>query len=163
MTASFENIVLPHRAALTRAALALTRDDTEAQDLVQETLLRAFTRFSQLQEPGAVLGWLRQILRSVFLNRYKSARSYKSREERLFLETPLVRSDIADEALTHLEAAAIRRAVERLPRDARQLVWLAHVEELDYKEIAERTQLTPPIIKSRLFRARQQVRAALAA
>ncbi len=163
MTASFETIVLPHRAALTRAALALTRDDTEAQDLVQETLLRAFTRFSQLQEPGAALGWLRQILRSVFLNRCKSVRSARSREEKLLFETPLIGSDIADEALQRLEAEAIRRAVERLPRDARQLVWLAHIEELDYKEIAERTHLTPPIIKSRLFRARQQVRAALAA
>ena len=163
MTACFETTVLPHREALTRAAMALTRDHSEAQDLVQETLLRAWTRFHQLQEPGAAGGWLRRILRSVFLNRCEAARARRTREERLFLDSPMVGADIADRALTQVEADTVLQAVSRLPRDARQLVWLAHVEELDYAEISARTQLTQPVIKSRLYRARQQVRAALAA
>lgn len=163
MTGCFETTVLPHREALTRAALAMTRDHSEAQDLVQETLVRAWTRFHQLQEPGAVAGWLRRILRSVFLNRCEAAKARRTREEKLFMDSSLVSDDIADRALTQVEADTVLQAVARLPRDARQLVWLAHVEELDYAEIAARTQLTPPVIKSRLYRARQQVRAALTA
>jgi RNA polymerase sigma-70 factor, ECF subfamily len=161
MTGCFETTVLPHREALTRAAIAMTRDSNEAQDLVQETLLRAWTRFHQLQEPGAAAGWLRRILRSVFLNRCEAARARRTREERLFIDSPLVGEDIADRALTRIEADTVLDAVARLPRDARQLVWLAHVEELDYAEIAQRTRLSQPVIKSRLYRARQQVRATL--
>jgi RNA polymerase sigma-70 factor (ECF subfamily) len=162
MTGCFETTVLPHREALTRAALALTRDQAEAQDLVQETLLRAWQRFSQLQTPAAAPLWLRRILRSVFLNRCESARARRAREEKLFTDTDWT-SDVADLALSRVEADTVLAAVDKLPRDARNLVWLAHVEELDYAEISARTRLSQPVIKSRLYRARQQVRAALAA
>jgi RNA polymerase sigma-70 factor (ECF subfamily) len=163
MTGCFETTVLPHREALTRAALALTRDQTEAQDLVQETLLRAWQRFSQLQTPAAAPLWLRRILRSVFLNRCESARARRAREEKLFPDTDGTVSDVVDLALRRVEADTVLAAVDRLPRDARYLVWLAHVEGLNYAEISARTRLSQPVIKSRLYRARQQVRAALAA
>jgi RNA polymerase sigma-70 factor (ECF subfamily) len=130
---------------------------------VQETLLRAFTRFSQLSEPGAAGGWLRKILRSVFLNRREAALSRAHAEERRSRDASLFAPDIADAAIARVEADALLAALERLPGEARELVWLAHVEELDHREIARRTALTPPVIKSRLYRARQQVRAALAA
>lgn len=165
LSLQFESTVLPHREGLTRAALALTRDAAEAQDLVQETLLRAYTRFSQLREPGAVGGWLRKILRSVFLNRRESKLCRAAHEERLqetWAEAAIV-PGVESEVLTRVEADAVLAALARLPEVSRQLLWLAHVEERDYRDISARTGLTPEVIKSRLYRARQQVRATLAA
>ena len=166
LSLQFETTVLPHRDGLVRAALALTRDASEAQDLVQETLLRAYTRFSQLREPGAVGGWLRKILRSVFLNRRESRLSRAAHEERLLQETwerAAVVPGVEGEVLARADADAVLNALAKLPEDTRQLLWLAHVEERDYRDISARTGLTTEVIKSRLYRARQQVRASLAA
>ena len=164
---SFEERALEHVDALYGAALRLTRDANEAQDLVQDALVRAY-RFQSHFEAGTNLkAWLLRILTNTFINHYR-----RSARERRVLDAdesaPIgdgVMSRAAMRGLTDSTSVAqegllreeILNALESLPEDYRLMIVLADIEELSYKEIAETVSVPIGTVMSRLHRARKMM------
>ncbi|MGB8331915.1 MAG: sigma-70 family RNA polymerase sigma factor [Polyangiales bacterium] len=169
--ALFEAEVRPHLDALYSMALRLTRSPVDAEDLVQDTLVRAYRFFDSFEAGTNFKAWLLRIQMNTFVNRYRRA----SRERQVFegpMATPVgegVMSRASMRALTdpigdaqrHLIAAEIQRAFEELSDDARAMVLLADVEELSYKEIADVVGCPIGTVMSRLHRARRQLQLSL--
>lgn len=162
---AFEEAALEHLDALYGAALRLTRDPSEAEDLVQDALVRAY-RFQHHFEMGTNLkAWLLRILTNTFINHYR-----RSVRERRVLDTeegtPVgdgVMSRAAMRGLTDSTSVAqegllrseILAALDNLPEDYRLMIVLADIEELSYKEIAEAVSVPIGTVMSRLHRARK--------
>lgn len=171
--AEFEQNALPQLDALYGTALRLTRNNTEAEDLVQDTMVRAY-RFWHTFKPGtSIKAWLFTILRNTFINRYN--RRSRGREVRDDLESQLgalggqsgvgTRSaeisgpDAAvQQKMTH---ERIKAALDTIPQDYRMAVMLADLEGLAYKEIAEIMQCPIGTVMSRIYRGRKLLYAVL--
>jgi RNA polymerase sigma-70 factor (ECF subfamily) len=167
----FEEAALAHLDSLFGAALRLTRNESEAQDLVQDALVRAY-RFQHHFEPGTNLkAWLLRILTNTFINHYR-----RSARERRVLDheegAPIgdgVMSRAAMRSLTDSTSVAqegllreeILAAIDSLPEDYRMMVVLADVEELAYKEIADTLSVPIGTVMSRLHRARKLLQKSL--
>jgi RNA polymerase sigma-70 factor, ECF subfamily len=163
----FEQSALEHLDALYGSALRLTRNESEAQDLVQDTLVRAY-RFQHHFEPGTNLkAWLLRILTNTFINHYRRA----ARERRVLdheegapigdgvMSRAAMRGltssvEVAQEGLLRAEILA---ALDSLPEDYRVIIVLADIEELAYKEIADALGIPIGTVMSRLHRARKQL------
>jgi RNA polymerase sigma-70 factor (ECF subfamily) len=168
----FETEALRHMDALYGTALRLTRSDADAQDLVQDTLLRAY-RFHDRFEPGTNMkAWLFKIQYNAFVNRYRRGSLERSIMETLtdspsadsVMSSSTMRAlvDPDSEAMRPLMAAEIERALATLPDDYRVMIMLADVEELTYKEIADVIGCPMGTVMSRLHRARRLMQTALA-
>lgn len=167
----FEEAALAHLDALFGAALRLTRNESEAQDLVQDALVRAY-RFQHHFEPGTNLkAWLLRILTNTFINHYRrSARERRvlDHEEgapigdgvmsRAAMRSLTDSTSVAQEGLLRAEILA---AIDSLPEDYRMMVVLADVEELAYKEIADTLSVPIGTVMSRLHRARKLLQKSL--
>jgi len=162
---SFEARAIEHLDALYGAAMRLTRDPAEAEDLVQDALVRAY-RFQHHFEAGTNLkAWLFRILTNTFINHYRRG----VRERRVLDQeesAPIgdgVMSRAAMRGLTDSVSVAqegllrdeIKRALDELPEDYRVMIVLADIEELSYKEIAEALECPIGTVMSRLHRARK--------
>jgi len=167
----FEEAALAHLDALYGASLRLTRNESEAQDLVQDALVRAY-RFQHHFEPGTNLkAWLLRILTNTFINHYRRV----ARERRVLDQeegAPIgdgVMSRSAMRCLTDSTAVAqegllreeIIAAIDSLPEDYRVMVILADIEELAYKEIADMLSVPIGTVMSRLHRARKLLQKSL--
>ena len=159
----FQRLALEHLDALYNFAMYLTRKPAEAEDLVQETYLRAF-RFSHRFQPGTHLrAWLFQILRNTFLTFYRlRERELPVAEDGvpdwdapMFHEAPAEDPSVL-EAHTDLE-----RAMRRLPDEFRMVLLLAEVEGLPLEEVALVMACPVGTVKSRIFRAKERLRALL--
>lgn len=168
----FETDALRHMDALYGTALRLTRSDADAQDLVQETFLRAY-RFYDRFEPGSNMkAWLFKIQYNAFVNRYRRGSLERSIMETLtespnadsVMSSATMRSlvDPVSEAVRPLVASEIERALATLPEEYRAMIMLADVEELSYKEIADVIGCPIGTVMSRLHRARRLMQAELA-
>lgn len=167
----FHHVALPLLDRVYRAAYYLTRDSTEAEDLVQETYLRAFSSFNQFQ-PGSNCGaWLLSITRNLFINRYRQRqrepesidwekvdRGYEimiageEKSHRLNPETVVFSKLTGDE---------INKALRELPEEFRTAIVLVDVEELRYEEAAQIMKCPVGTVRSRLFRGRRLLQIAL--
>lgn len=167
----FEDVALIHLDRLYRMARWLCRSHAQAEDLVQETYLRAFTHFEQFSRGTNCRAWLFAILRNTFMNRMK-----RERREVLGLnEGDLERAESGCSELTmtipNPEEEFFRRSVDRdlaealhdLPVRFRQAVLLADLDACSYKEIAQICQVPVGTVMSRLFRARQLLKKSLRA
>jgi RNA polymerase sigma-70 factor (ECF subfamily) len=160
-----------HRGALLRQAYTLVRNVADAQDLVQDTLLRAYARQGQQRDPGATLAWLRSILYSLFCNRCTRLKRRGERDLSLdllserSLELRSVRSaDDPERTLLNSELGAVlHAAIAELPANYRECLLLCDVEGLCYSDTAARLNVSLPVVKSRLHRARRRLRATLQA
>jgi RNA polymerase sigma-70 factor, ECF subfamily len=167
----FAALVLPHLDALHYAAMRLTRDASTAEDLVQETFLRAYRALHQLTQEASCRAWLMKIMTNIWLNQRQ-----KRGRESLALDIEGLDLSPADVAVwSHQripeepERAASRKqfcedldqALHQLPEAFRIVVMLADVEGLSYKEVAETLQCPIGTVMSRLYRARQLLRKAL--
>ena len=159
----FQRSALEHLNALYNFAMYLTRNPPEADDLVQETYLRAF-RFSHRFQPGTHLrAWLFQILRNTFLTFYRLRERESAVAEDgvpdwnvpMFHDAPEENSH-AVEAHTDLE-----RALRRLPEEFRTVLLLAEVEGLSLEDIARVMACPVGTVKSRIFRAKERLRGLL--
>jgi RNA polymerase sigma-70 factor (ECF subfamily) len=163
---------LEHLDALYRTALRMTHNPQDAEDLVQDTLVRAY-RFYDRYQPGTNLrAWLFKILTNTYINSYRrrQARPPESSLEdagEFFLYHQLAAQQagsidqVEDTVLDRLGADAIQRAIDRLPPQFRTAVQLADVEGLSYAEIAEATGVAKGTVMSRLFRGRRLLQRAL--
>ncbi len=152
-------------------ALRLTRSPVDAEDLVQDTLVRAYRFYDRFEAGTNFKAWLLRIQMNTFVNRYRRA----TRERQVFdgpMATPVGEgvmsratmrglTDPVGDAHRQIIAREINRAFEQLSEDARAMVLLADVEELSYKEIAEVMGCPIGTVMSRLHRARKQLKASL--
>lgn len=164
----FEKVILPHESSLYAPAMALTRSASDAEDLVQETLLRAYDRFDTYRSDGSPRAWLHTIMRNLFYNAYRK----KSREPRqVSLENvegtgPEQSAPNASsperQVLSQMEGAAVLQAVKGLPEEYRLVVAMADLQGLAYQEIADALDIPVGTVRSRLSRGRERVRRSLA-
>jgi RNA polymerase sigma-70 factor (ECF subfamily) len=169
--ARFEALVLPHLDALHYAALRLTKDESAAEDLVQETFLRAYRALHQLTQEQSCRAWLMKIMTNIWLNHLQKRGREGIRCDVYELDLPHEDAALwSQQSLQEApESAASRRqfcedldqALQNLPEPFRIVVILADVEGLSYKEVAGAIQCPIGTVMSRLYRARQLLRKAL--
>jgi len=165
--ARFEHDVLPALSRLYPAALRMTRNASDAEDLVQETSAKAYAAFHQFKPDTNLRAWLNRILANTFINGYRKRRREPVQElgadfERDWqTDSPRARSAEA-EAMDRLGDAEIVQALLDLPEAFRMTVYLADVEGYPYKEIAEIMGTPVGTVMSRLHRARGRLREQLA-
>jgi RNA polymerase sigma-70 factor (ECF subfamily) len=164
-TSDFEREALPHLPALYAAALRMTRHEKDAEDLVQDALLRAYRFFDTFEAGTNCKAWLFRILTNVFCNRYRE----REREHEIMTEAEASPANLeqflggagrddrdAEGALLgHMVSADVEKALAALPSDFRMAVILADLEDFSYKEIAEIMQCPAGTVMSRLYRGRK--------
>jgi RNA polymerase sigma-70 factor (ECF subfamily) len=155
--ASFEELARPLLAALYNYARWLTKDPTEAEDLVQETYLKGLRGFRSFAPGTNFRAWMYRILRNTFLTSRSGLRAQVSVDD---VEDEISHSPEAL-LITNVDAAVVRRAIDDLPVLFREVLLLADVEEMSYREIAETLTIPIGTVTSRLMRARKKVREAL--
>ena len=164
---AFEEEALRYLDALYRTALRMSRHPQDAEDLVQETYLRAF-RFVDTFKPGTNLkAWLFKILTNTYINRYRKGSrepqiSYLEDDEEFYLYrkvrepgSPPLSESAEETALSQLGQGEIIKAIEGLPEPYRLAVILVDVEGFSYKEIAEMTGSKLGTVMSRIARGRK--------
>ncbi|GAB4455200.1 MAG: sigma-70 family RNA polymerase sigma factor [Armatimonadaceae bacterium] len=161
----FERMVLPHRDALYGHALALTHNPDEAEDLVQETTLRALRGFSSFRADGPIRAWLLTILRNLFINGYRSRVRAPRSVSLDALENPdpvtPVEPGPERQVFSRMENEALTNAIANLPTEYRDALILSDIRGLSYQEISEQTGVPVGTVRSRLSRARNRVRRSL--
>jgi RNA polymerase sigma-70 factor, ECF subfamily len=165
--AQFAEQAMPFMDALYSAALRLTRNPSDAEDLVQETYLKAYRGFGGFREGTNLRAWLYRILTNTFINTYRAKKrrpeeSELDEVEDLYLyrrlgglEAATVGRSAEDELMDWFTEGEVKEAVEELPETFRLAVLLADVEGFSYKEIAEILDVPIGTVMSRLHRGRK--------
>ena len=171
--AAFEAQMLPHLDALYRSALSMAKNAGDADDLVQDTYLRAFQFFDQFQGGTNARAWLFRIMTNLFINTYRRRTREPERLSFDELEDFYLYNRLAhahgtgaggspeDEVVQKVQIEAIRAAIEKLPDEYRDTVILADLNEFSYQEIGEMLDIPIGTVRSRLSRGRRLVQKAL--
>jgi len=164
----FEAYVLPHLDLLYRAALRLAGQKADAEDLVQESCLRAFAAISQLRDVETCKAWLFKILRSTYLRKWGEdpyrAKGMGVEELDSVLEDfrqSLHNPNERDPLYGHVVGVEIRRAISALPLPYREAVILADVARFAYREMAQILEVPLGTVMSRLYRGRRMLQTTL--
>lgn len=161
----FEELALAHLDPLYSAALRLTKNERDAEDLVQDTCMRAYRFFDKFERGTNIKAWLFKILTNTFINRYRrrvKERNVTEGAEREAVQERFISRDASDFAANpeqyffdRLLSDDVLRAIDELPIDFRLVVILADLQEFSYKEIAEILDCPVGTVMSRLFRGRK--------
>lgn len=162
----FEQLALPHTDALLRTALRMTRNKSDAEDLVQDTFLKAYRFFNRFERGTNIRAWLFKIMTNLFINSYRD-RAKRPPEtsfdevEESFLYNKLVEegqptgTNPEKELFDKLYTDEVQQMLDRLPEEFRMVVMLNFVEGFAYQEIAEILGIELGTVKSRLHRGRK--------
>jgi RNA polymerase sigma-70 factor (ECF subfamily) len=165
--ATFADQAMEHMPSLYTAALRMTRNAADAEDLVQETYLKAYRGFGGFQEGTNLKAWLYRILTNTYINRYRQQKRRPDETdlddvEEFFLyrrlgglEAASASRSAEDELMDLLTEEEVKDAVESLPEQFRLAVLLADVEGFSYKEIADILEVPIGTVMSRLHRGRK--------
>lgn len=171
--ADFESIALVHIDSLYSYALRMTRNTSEAEDLVQESYLKAYRFWDKFQPGTNCKAWLLKIMTNIFINKYRE----KMKEPQIlnfdeieqdFLYTKLVSSGFFENKSTPLQEILrktfeddVKRALDKLPAEFKMVAVLAFIEDFSYEEISEILGIQMGTVKSRLHRGRKLLQKAL--
>jgi RNA polymerase sigma-70 factor (ECF subfamily) len=167
----FQDTAMEHTDALYRTALRMTKNTKDAEDLVQETLLKAYRFFDRFEKGTNIKAWLFKIMMNIFINDYRqkskkpTSMSYEDVDDNyLYHQLKFQKADGRDPEellFSRIFDDDVKRAIEELPDDFRIVVVLAFLEEFSYQEIAEIANLQLGTVKSRLHRGRKLLQKSL--
>ena len=175
-TKEFEEQAMPHIDSLYSMALRYVFNKEEAEDLVQDTYLKAYRFFSSFQQGTNIKAWLFKILRNTFINKYRKATNMPGEVlyediETLHTEQTTSQGEVSGKItdtlatrcndISSLMEDDIKHAIESLPIEYREAILLSDVEELSYKDISEITNVPVGTVKSRLNRGRKLLQKSL--
>ena len=160
---TFESNALPHLDTLYRVALRLTGEPAAAEDLVQDTMLRALRAWGSFRPGSNARAWLVTILRNQFINGWRSEkRAPVGVDMDAVPEAPDPKDpDPEGRFFSELVDEEVLRAVDALPEEFREVLVLSDMESMPYAEIAESLNIPVGTVKSRLFRARRILQGSL--
>jgi len=171
--AEFAELAMPYMNQLYSAALRMTRNPADAEDLVQETYLRGYRGFGGFKAGTNLRAWLFRILTNTYINTYRAKKrrpdetELDDKEDYVLyrriggLEAAAAERTPESEVLDAMPDEAVKQALEALPEQFRIAVLLADVEGFSYKEIAKITDVPVGTVMSRLHRGRKQLQARL--
>ncbi len=171
--ARFTEVAMEHMPGLYSAALRMTRNASDAEDLVQETYLKAYRSYASFQEGTNLRAWLYRILTNTYINSYRAAKRRPEVTdvedvEDLYLYKRMAGTgdnrtgrSAEDEALDTFTDDVVKSALEELPEAFRMAVLLADVEGFSYKEISEITDVPIGTVMSRIHRGRRALQKTL--
>ena len=171
--AQFSDVAMEFMPSLYTAALRMTRNPSDAEDLVQETYLKAYRAYGRFQEGTNLKAWLYRILTNTFINTYRAKKRRPEESnlddvESLYLYRRLggvagstSGRSAEEELLDHITESEVKEAIEALPEQFRMAVLLGDVEGFSYKEIAEILDVPIGTVMSRLHRGRRALQARL--
>ncbi|MBI2556916.1 MAG: sigma-70 family RNA polymerase sigma factor [Planctomycetes bacterium] len=172
----FEDIAMEHIDSLYSMAIRLVFNKEEAEDLVQETYLKAYRFFDTFQKGTNIKAWLFKILRNTFINKYRKAvnlpgevfyEDVESVNSNLSYKQESDSGELTDtleskyNELGNLMEDDVKRAIDSLPIEYKEAILLSDVEELSYNDIAEITNVPIGTVKSRLNRGRKLLQKSL--
>jgi len=165
--AKFSELAIEYMPSLYTAALRMTRNPADAEDLVQETYLKAYRAFNSFTEGTNLKAWLYRILTNTYINAYRAKKRRPEESdiddlENFYLyrrlgglEGAMAGRSAEDEVLDHFTETEVKEAIEALPEQFRMAVLLGDVEGFSYKEIAEILDVPIGTVMSRLHRGRR--------
>src|SRR5262249_22828899 len=133
----FEELALPHLDSLYGTALRMTRNERDAEDLVQDAMLKAFRFFHRFERGTNAKAWLFKILTNTFANRHRNPMRRRTILDEVEAEAAGVEVDTEGAILNRIVSEHVKEAVESLPEEFRLAVVLADLEDFSYREIAD--------------------------
>ena len=168
---NFEAAAMPFVDALYNTAYRMTRNSEDAEDLVQETYLKAYRYYDKFEQGTNFKAWLFKIMKNTFINNYRKkqlapaisdfSEIEESFENQVSEETARQNKNPEDELLENVLDEDVQAAMEKLPEDYRMVVLLADLEGFSYKEIAEILEVPVGTVMSRLYRGRRLLEKAM--
>lgn len=165
----FENIAIPHKEALYNFALKMTNDIDEADDLLQETFLKAFKYFDKFERGTNCKAWLYSIMRNTYINEYRRIKKSPEKVDyddienfyENIKESEVEFGHIVEDAFSNTLNDEVSEALADLPKDFQTIILLSDVEGFTYEEIADFLSCPIGTVRSRLHRARKMLYAKL--